>query len=225
MDLTLIHAYKTLLSLGYPKEPLSKDKFHSLAYRRLASLPSFLSGLSLIKDLEAIESLFPELADQTPLLAASTSSPPSPYSLIDKDQPTFFILPLFGKLSFVSAYFEDYHLDININEEGYSFLGYRLDKRLVAFKGKNLLFAFEKKRLVINKTKYALTQTGIEGLDVYPRAYLNGLEEEEPDPDYQLAMIMGNARVGQLDCFQPMQKEEVGILLLLLLSLWLSGSH
>ena len=42
MDPTLKRAYARLLSLGYPKEPLSKVKFHSLAYARLAELPSFL---------------------------------------------------------------------------------------------------------------------------------------------------------------------------------------
>ena len=42
MDPTLKRAYARLLSLGYPKEPLSKVKFHSLAYARLAELPLFL---------------------------------------------------------------------------------------------------------------------------------------------------------------------------------------
>lgn len=222
MDLALIHAYKTLISLGYPKEPLSKDKFRSLAYRRLSSSPSFLSGLSLVKDLEAIDSLFLELADQAPLLAAKAKSDPLPYPAVDKQKPTFFLLPLFGKLSFVSAYFDDHHLDIDIDDDGYSFLDYRLDKRLIAYKGENRLFAFKGGNMVINQTKFALTQTGIEGIDVYPRSYLNGLDGEMPDPDCQLAMIMGGGRISQLDCFRPIEKEEAGILLLLLLSLSLS---
>ena len=35
-------------------------------------------------------------------------------------------------------------------------------------------------------------------------------------------MIMGRGRISQLDCFRPIEKEEAGILLLLLLSLSLS---
>ncbi len=35
-------------------------------------------------------------------------------------------------------------------------------------------------------------------------------------------MIMGGGRISQLDCFRPIEKEEAGILLLLLLSLSLS---
>lgn len=227
MDLALKRAYASLLSLGYPKEPLDKSKFVSLAYRQLSSLPSFLPASALAKDLEAIESSFLDLADLAPLLAAKTKDIPSlyPFQPIDKDKPTFFLLNLFGKLSFVSSYFPDYHLDIDIQEDAYRFLDYRLSKDLIAYKGGERLFLYQKGRLKDNRTKLSLTQTGIEGLDVYPRAYLNGLEEEEPDPDYQLAMIMGNTRIGQLDCFQPIQKEEAGILLLLLLSLWLSSSH
>ena len=79
--------------------------------------------------------------------------------------------------------------------------------------------------MVINQTKFALTQTGIEGIDVYPRSYLNGLDGEMPDPDCQLAMIMGGGRISQLDCFRPIEKDEAGVLLLLLLSLWLGGDR
>ncbi len=146
----------------------------------------------MVKDIEAIDSLFPELADLTPLLAASTPkvTPAYPYQAFDPDKPTFFLTKLFGHLSFVSSYFPDLHLDIDIQNDGYRFLDYRLTPDLIAYKGKERLFLFQKGMLKDNHTKLSLAQTGIEGIDVYPTSYLNALEGEIPDPDYQLAMIM-----------------------------------
>lgn len=59
----------------------------------------------MVKDIEAIDVLFPELADLAPLLAVSTPkvTPAYPYQIIDQAKPTFFLTKLFGHLSFVSS--------------------------------------------------------------------------------------------------------------------------
>lgn len=202
-----------------------KEQVPSLSLSPLILLALFLSGSIADRRLRDIESLFPELADQTPLLAASTPkvTPAYPYQIIDQAKPTFFLTKLFGHLSFVSSYFPDLHLDIDIQNDGYRFLDYRLTPDLIAYKGKERLF--HKGMLKDNHTKLSLAQTGIEGIDVYPTSYLNALDGKMPDPDCQLAMIMGNGQIAQLDFFKPIQKEEAGILLLLLLSFRLNGER